>query len=145
MRLLLAIIMITTWTATATAFDSLEIPKEAVRVDTMHPVPELRGFSLVEEKDMACMQDMAIAQCTRKVYSNAQHRLMVVAMGGAPTYYWYFDPASKKVSTAPIEGTTEESWLTKDKAPGDDKGANAGDFFSNANKQGSGSIGLFKF
>lgn len=87
MRLILALVMAMVWAVPAGAFDALEIPKEAVRIDTMRPMPELRGFTLVEEKDMACMQEMSIAQCQRKVYSNDNQRLMVVFMGGAATWY----------------------------------------------------------
>ncbi|GAB7080241.1 hypothetical protein JCM14635_19140 [Megalodesulfovibrio paquesii] len=145
MRLLLAAVLVMSCVSVANAFDSLDIPKEATRIDAMHPIPELREYSLVEEKDMACMQEMAIAQCTRKVYSNTNQRLMVVSMGGAPAYYWFYDPASKKISSVPFEGTKEDGFLSKDSSPRTPENPNAGDFFSNSNKQGGGNMNLFKF
>lgn len=145
MRLVLAFLLAVTWAAPAGAFDSLEIPKEAVRIDAMHPLPELRSFSLVEEKDMACMQDMAIAQCQRKVYTDDKQRLIVVFMGGAATYYWYFDPASKQASAQAAEGTRDDGFLHRDGDRAKSGTSNSGDYFSNAGKQGGGNVNLFKF
>lgn len=145
MRLILALVVAMVWAAPVGAFDALEIPKEAVRIDTMRPMPDLRGFALVEEKDMACMQDMSIAQCQRKVYSNEAQRLMVVFLGGAATWYWYIDPASKQATAQAAEGTRDDGFFTRDKNPAKKGGSNAGDYFSNVEKQGGGNLNLFKF
>lgn len=129
------------------AFESLEIPKESVAIDDLHPLPDLKAFRLMEDKQMACMREMSIVQCQRKVYTDDNQRLMVVFFEGEARHYWYFDPARKVASSQPIPNTkpADGGLMARDPKQKQPGAPNAGDYFGNTNKGGAGHLNLYKF
>ncbi len=131
--------------APAQAFESLEIPEEAVKIDDMHPIPELKEFTLVGADDMACMAEFSINQCERKVYTDDNQRLLLVFMENAPAYYWYYHPEKKEVSATPFQAKAKDSIMVRDPKRPQAGAENRGDYFSNSNKQRGGNMRLFDF
>lgn len=132
--------------STGMAFETLDIPEEAVKIDAMHPVPELLAFSLVESQEMACMKELFIQQCLRKVYSDESQRLFLVFLENAPTYYWYYDPESKVASATPFPSAPGgPGFFARDPERPQAGAENRGDFFQNSNKQRGGNVRFFDF
>ncbi|TVM19978.1 hypothetical protein DPQ33_01765 [Oceanidesulfovibrio indonesiensis] len=90
-----AALLLCTFTAMrAGAFEYLEIPEKCQVIDALNPFPDISDWNLVEEQDMAVMEDNSIRMCRRKtfIHEDSNRRLFVVYFKGKPELYWYSAP-----------------------------------------------------